>query len=84
MFECTGAADTGADVEESDVLIGFTRSVIRGPRNKIEEVKYTLTPHPLFVDEVIKANKRNNAILSKAEQIGIPPPNGPGYSEIGD
>jgi hypothetical protein len=33
-----------------------------GNRKKIEDITYLLTPHPLFVSEIMTANKRGSKL----------------------
>jgi hypothetical protein len=46
------------ELVDHKVLLNFTREDRRGPRNKILDINYALTPHPHFVGEVKAANKR--------------------------
>jgi hypothetical protein len=41
------------------VLLAFEATPTTGKRGRIEDVHYRLTPHPYFVDEVKKANRRH-------------------------
>lgn len=45
----------------------FVRDDVRGPRNKLLDVSYSLTPHPDFVKHVKAANKRH----SDAQRIAL-------------
>ncbi len=47
-----------AELVSSGVLMYFDIEIIRGPRNSLESVKYTLTPSNSFVAEIKAANKR--------------------------
>lgn len=46
------------DLQKNDVILGFKKEERRGERNKIEDIKYILTPSPFFVKDVKAANKR--------------------------
>lgn len=46
------------ELVDHKVLLGFTREDQRGPRNKILDIDYALTPHMQFVGDVKAANKR--------------------------
>jgi hypothetical protein len=46
------------DLQKNDVVLAFNKEERRGERNKIEDIKYTLTPSPFFVKDVKAANKR--------------------------
>lgn len=46
------------ELVDHKVLLDFTREDRRGPRNKILDIDYALTPHMQFVGDVKAANKR--------------------------
>ncbi len=46
------------ELQDKRVLMGFDTDVLRGPRHKIVDIKYTLRPDLSFVDEVKRANAR--------------------------
>ena len=56
------------------VLMHYEKSVRRGPRNKIEDVLYTLIPSHEFTAQMKKANKRDQYIKEKARQHGLSHP----------
>lgn len=55
----------------ADVLSQYTREMITGPRKKIEDVKYRLTPSLSFINQIRKANKRQLEITQKALDLGV-------------
>jgi hypothetical protein len=46
------------ELQDRGILIDFNRKEQRGARNRILDVKYTLSPHPDFVKQIKAANKR--------------------------
>jgi hypothetical protein len=50
------------------VLTHYERVENKGPRNKIEDVSYILFPHPDFIAEMKRANRRANEIKHEAER----------------
>src|SRR3989442_4854050 len=46
------------ELRERDILMSFTRDVLRGPRNSLADITYTLLPTMAFIEEVKKANRR--------------------------
>ena len=46
------------ELVDHKVLLGFAQEDRRGPRNKILDIDYALTPHMQFVGDVKAANKR--------------------------
>lgn len=58
--------DAFVELRDADILLSCTRKDITGPRNKIMDVVFTLTPSLEFVTEVKAANKRK--ILAKPEE----------------
>jgi hypothetical protein len=69
----------GKDSEESHsyVLMNYEKTVYRGPRNKIEDVLYTLIPSYEFSSQMKKANKRGQYVRYQAVQTGILSPTEP-------
>ena len=50
------------EMKEKKIILGCEEEKIKDGR-KIADVKYTLTPHPHFTSEVMKANKRSAKVL---------------------
>ena len=46
------------ELQEREVISYYESEEIRGKRNALEDVRYTIYPHPKFVAQVKKANKR--------------------------
>lgn len=46
------------EMAEHKIILSFQREEQRGERNRIIDIKYTLTPDPSFVREIKAANKR--------------------------
>jgi hypothetical protein len=64
-------ANAPDDPQACPVLLDYKKETLRGKRNKIEDVKYTLTPHPDFVARMKKANKRRQLIAQDGIQNGL-------------
>lgn len=61
------------ELKARDVLLYWAKEVRRGALNKIDDIKYTLSPHPEFVREVKAANARardHRAALEKGNSSG--------------
>ncbi len=59
------------ELVEKDLLISYDKKLITGKRGKIEDITYILMPHPRFVDQVKKANKRKVHITEVVRRIGL-------------
>ena len=46
------------ELQERQILLNVTRETMRGPRARIQDIKYTLLPTPEFIEEAKKANRR--------------------------
>jgi hypothetical protein len=53
------------EISDRHILLSITKEVIRGPRNSLFDVKYTLLPTIEFIDEVKKANIRALQLLKQ-------------------
>jgi len=59
------------------VLMSCEKTIHKGPRNKIEDVLYTLVPSYEFTSQMKKANKRDQHLKHEVTQAsGLIPPNG--------
>lgn len=62
--------DTLKELVEHSVLLTFDRDEERrGERNKILDIKYSLSPHPDFVKDVKAANKRQKDAILELNKI---------------
>ncbi len=66
-----GAALKELQEDRKRVLLFYEKEVITGPKKKIEDVKYILTPHPGFIGQIKKANRRDDEITRTAFQVGV-------------
>jgi hypothetical protein len=57
------------ELREHEVLLHFQETPQAGKRRRMEDALYLLTPHPRFVDEVKKANKRQQNNHSPAARL---------------
>lgn len=57
------------ELVDHKVILSFNREEQRGPKNKILDIKYTLTPHQAFIADVKAANRRQKDSRS---QLGDP------------
>ncbi|POZ50460.1 replication protein [Methylovulum psychrotolerans] len=63
--------DALAELINNHALTAFSKlEDIRGEKNKILDIKYSLSPHPEFVKDVKAANKRQKDSKDKTEQQG--------------
>jgi hypothetical protein len=46
------------ELREKGIIFGYEREERRGPRNRLDDILYHLSPSISFVDEIKKANKR--------------------------
>jgi hypothetical protein len=53
------------EIRDRHILLSITREVIRGARNSLIDVKYTVLPTIEFIDEVKKANSRALQLLKQ-------------------
>jgi hypothetical protein len=56
---------------KADVISHYSKKMILGPRNKIEDVKYTISPSLAFINQIKKANLRQREITQKALDLGV-------------
>jgi len=61
------------ELQERDILMSLTRDVLRGPRNSLVEITYTLLPTLAFIEEVKKANRRVKLLSTKCFAIESSP-----------
>jgi len=54
------------ELAEKNVLLRYSKNVMAAKRKKIEDVTYVLTPHPLFISEIMTANKRSSRLSQLA------------------
>ena len=63
------------ELQGKRVLMAFDKEIIRGPRYKIVDIKYTLRPDLDFVNEAKKANSRAIRLSqARSEQVMLPSP----------
>ena len=48
-----------AELKKNEVILYFERGETRGKKNAIKDVRYKIFPHPEFIAQVKKANKRS-------------------------
>jgi hypothetical protein len=59
------------ELTEKDVLMHYKAQPVTGKRGKIGDITYILTPHPLFVGQIKKANSRKQHIGETARRAGL-------------
>jgi hypothetical protein len=57
------------ELQDRHILMSFTRDVLRGPRNSLTDITYTLLPTMVFIEEVKKANRRVKLLSAKLHDI---------------
>jgi hypothetical protein len=55
----------------ANVILHYDKQVAKGPKGKIEDVKYVLSPSLRFISEIKKANRRQMEITDQARQLGL-------------
>ena len=65
LLECTRAKNNRKmlenaldELKENEIIIYYEGEEIRGKRNALEDVRYKISPHPNFIAQVKRANKR--------------------------
>ena len=53
------------ELRDRRILLSITKEVMRGARNSLSDVKYTLLPTIEFIDEAKKANIRAQQLLKQ-------------------
>ena len=59
------------ELEEKAVLLSCDKKIIKGERGRIEDITYTLVPHPAFINQVKKANRRKRYLAEAARRSGL-------------
>lgn len=65
LLECSRAKDNRKmlenaldELKENEIIMYYEGEEIRGKRNALEDVQYKISPHPNFIAQVKRANKR--------------------------
>ncbi len=61
------------ELKEADVLMSWKKEERRGPRNRLEDVLYTMTGSSTFNTEMKKMNERHRQINTELAQKGLLP-----------
>jgi len=56
---------------DANVISHYDKQIAKGPKGKIEDVKYVLSPSLSFISEIKKANRRQMEITDQARQLGL-------------
>ena len=59
------------ELEEKAVLLSCDKKIIKEERGRIEDIAYTLVPHPAFINQVKKANRRKRYLAEAARRSGL-------------
>jgi len=54
------------------IVLAITKDILRGPRKRLVDIKYTLLPTVEFVTEIKRANRRTTILTEQLQ--GITPP----------
>jgi hypothetical protein len=57
--------------QDANVISHYDKQIAKGPKGKIEDVKYVLSPSLRFISEIKKANRRQMEITDQARQLGL-------------
>ena len=60
-----------SELEDRDVLLNYEKETMQAARRRIDDIVYTLTPHPAFIDQIKKANRRKRYLTDTARQSGL-------------
>lgn len=66
----TALVDALTELKDNGILSSFDRKDVKGPRNKILDVVFTIWPSFEFVKEVKAANKRQRDALQTLKAVG--------------
>lgn len=55
--------------KDANVISHYDKQIARGPKGKIEDVKYVISPSLAFISEIKKANRRQMEITNHARQL---------------
>jgi len=53
------------ELKEEQILLSVQKDIVRGQRNSLEDITYTLLPTIEFIDAVKKANRRTTLLAQK-------------------
>jgi hypothetical protein len=53
------------ELKEEQILLSIQKDIVRGQRNSLVDITYTLLPTIEFIDEVKKANRRTTLLAQK-------------------
>ena len=57
------------ELERRQIILAVTKETLRGPRNRLLDIKYSLLPTTEFVSEVKRANQRATQLLQLLHPI---------------
>jgi hypothetical protein len=57
------------ELERRQIILAVTKETLRGPRNRLLDIKYSLLPTTEFVSEVKRANQRATQLLQRLHPI---------------
>jgi hypothetical protein len=57
------------ELHNEKILLAITKEVLRGPRKRLEDIKYTLLPTVEFVTEIKRANRRTALLTERLQSV---------------
>jgi hypothetical protein len=57
------------ELERRQIILAVTKEALRGPRNRLLDIKYSLLPTTEFVSEVKRANQRATQLLQRLHPL---------------
>jgi hypothetical protein len=57
------------ELERRQIILAVTKETLRGPRNRLLDIKYSLLPTTEFVSEVKRANQRATQLLQRLHPL---------------
>jgi len=57
------------ELQDEKILLAITKEILRGPRNRLVDIKYTLLPTVEFVTEIKRANRRTTILTERLQSV---------------
>jgi hypothetical protein len=57
------------ELHDEKILLAITKEILRGPRKRLVDIKYTLLPTVEFVTEIKRANRRTTILTERLQSV---------------
>jgi hypothetical protein len=57
------------ELHDEKILLAITKEILRGPRKRLVDIKYTLLPTVEFVTEIKRANRRATILTEQLQSV---------------